>query len=101
MENVLIALSVASNAFYSTFALQFEPLANQATFGQLKIKQFEDAVNIPLVELKNRVGKFPTDKPTVAHRGTGCRPSIGSSIIQNALKNPKGLDMKSYFMVLK
>ncbi|MFD2203004.1 MBL fold metallo-hydrolase [Shivajiella indica] len=59
-------------------------------------KVFDSAINIPLPELKDRVGEIPTDKPIVVHCGTGYRSAAGSSIIQNALKNVEVLDMSSF-----
>ena len=58
-----------------------------------KGKVFENAINIPLPELMERAGEIPTDKPIVVHCGTGYRSAAGSSIIHNALKNMKVLDM--------
>lgn len=56
-------------------------------------KIFENAINIPLPELMDRVGEIPTDKPIVVHCGTGYRSAAGSSIIYNAIKDAKVLDM--------
>ncbi|RZS98007.1 MBL fold metallo-hydrolase [Cecembia calidifontis] len=64
-------------------------------------KIFENAINIPLPELKDRIGEIPTDKPIVVHCGTGYRSAAGSSIIQNALKKSKVLDMSSHIMDYK
>lgn len=58
-----------------------------------KGKVFENAINIPLPELMDRVGEIPTDKPVVVHCGTGYRSAAGSSIIFNALRNVQILDM--------
>jgi hydroxyacylglutathione hydrolase len=58
-----------------------------------KGKVFENAINIPLPELMDRVSEIPTDKTIVVHCGTGYRSAAGSSIIHNALKNMKVLDM--------
>ncbi|WP_373495624.1 rhodanese-like domain-containing protein [Aquiflexum sp.] len=60
-----------------------------------KEKVFKNAINIPLSELMERTDEIPTDKPVVVHCGTGYRSAIGSSIIQNELKNVKVLDMGS------
>ncbi|SMD45845.1 Glyoxylase, beta-lactamase superfamily II [Aquiflexum balticum DSM 16537] len=60
-----------------------------------KGKVFENAINIPLPELMDRLDEIPTDKPVVVHCGTGYRSAAGSSIIQNGLKNVKVLDMSA------
>jgi hydroxyacylglutathione hydrolase len=64
-------------------------------------KVFETAINIPLSELRDRTGEIPTDKPIVVHCGTGYRSAAGSSIIHNALKNTKVLDMSSFIIEYK
>lgn len=60
-----------------------------------KGKVFENAINIPLPELMDRLGEIPTDKPVVVHCGTGYRSAAGSSIIQNGLKHVQVLDMSA------
>jgi hydroxyacylglutathione hydrolase len=60
-----------------------------------KGKVFENAINIPLPELMDRLGEIPTDKPVVVHCGTGYRSAAGSSIIQNGLKHVRVLDMSA------
>lgn len=57
-------------------------------------KVFENAVNIPLPELRERVGEVPTDKPIVVHCAGGYRSAAGASIIKSALnENAKVLDL--------
>ena len=46
---------------------------------------FEGAINIPLQELRDRVGELPTDKPVVVHCAGGYRSAIGSSLLHGAL----------------
>lgn len=60
-----------------------------------KGKVFENAINLPLPELMDRLGEIPTDKPVVVHCGTGYRSAAGSSIIQNGLKHVQVLDMST------
>lgn len=66
-------------------------IRNEGEYADGKI--FESAINIPLSELLDRVGEIPTDKPIVVHCGTGYRSAAGSSIIFNAIKDAKVLDM--------
>jgi glyoxylase-like metal-dependent hydrolase (beta-lactamase superfamily II)/rhodanese-related sulfurtransferase len=48
---------------------------------------FENAINIPLPELKERISEIPLNKPIVVHCAGGYRSAAGSSIINNALGN--------------
>lgn len=48
-------------------------------------KVFENAVNIPLYELRERVGEVPIDKPIVVHCAAGYRSAVGSSILESAI----------------
>lgn len=46
-------------------------------------KIFKNAINIPLPELRNRVGEIPADKPVVVHCAGGYRSAAASSIIDS------------------
>jgi glyoxylase-like metal-dependent hydrolase (beta-lactamase superfamily II)/rhodanese-related sulfurtransferase len=48
---------------------------------------FENAVEIPLPELRERVHEIPTDKPIVVHCAGGYRSAAGASIIKNHLNS--------------
>ena len=48
-------------------------------------KIFENAIAIPLAELRNRVNEIPTNKPIVVHCAGGYRSAAGSSLIQSTL----------------
>lgn len=54
---------------------------------------FDDALLIPLPELRERVGEIPADKPVLVHCAGGYRSAAGTSIIQNALPNTPVLDL--------
>ncbi len=62
---------------------------------EVKIKKvFENAINIPLPELRERVGEIPTDRPIVVHCAGGYRSAAGASIIKMLLGAPaKVLDL--------
>jgi hydroxyacylglutathione hydrolase len=45
---------------------------------------FENAINIPLPELRERATEIPFNKPIIVHCAGGYRSAAGSSIIQNA-----------------
>lgn len=49
-------------------------------------KIFGSSINIPLYELRERVGEIPTDKPIVVHCAGGYRGAAGTSIIKDLLK---------------
>lgn len=50
-------------------------------------KVFENAINIPLPELRERIGEVPTDKPIVVHCAGGYRSAAGASIIKGQLND--------------
>lgn len=56
-------------------------------------KFFENAMNIPLHELRERAKEVPTDKPIVVHCAAGFRSAVGSSILQGKLKNASVYDL--------
>lgn len=51
-------------------------------------KIFEHAINIPLPELRERVGELPTGKPIIVHCAGGYRSAAGASIIKGLLGTP-------------
>jgi glyoxylase-like metal-dependent hydrolase (beta-lactamase superfamily II) len=56
-------------------------------------KFFEQAINIPLPRLRERVQEIPTDKLVVVHCAGGYRSAAGSSIVEAALPEVKVLDL--------
>lgn len=56
-------------------------------------KIFNDALNIPLHQLRERATEIPTDKPIVVHCAGGYRSAAGSSIIAQQIANVPVLDM--------
>lgn len=46
-------------------------------------KIFENAINIPLSELKDKIKAIPTNKPIVVHCASGYRSAIGVSLIKS------------------
>lgn len=54
---------------------------------------FENAIEIPLNELRERADEVPADKPIVVHCAGGYRSSAGSSILENKLGNTKIFDL--------
>lgn len=56
--------------------------------GEIKEKRFfENTLDIPLYELRERIAEIPTGKPIVVHCAGGYRSAAGVSIIKNALNN--------------
>ncbi|MFT2009917.1 MBL fold metallo-hydrolase [Pontibacter sp. 13R65] len=56
-------------------------------------KYFENAINIPLPELRERATEIPTGKPVVIHCAAGYRSAAGSSIVEAALPQALVLDL--------
>jgi len=56
-------------------------------------KFFENALTIPLHELRERTGEIPTEKPIVVHCAGGYRSAAGSSIVANYLDNVRVYDL--------
>ncbi|KAA9332828.1 MBL fold metallo-hydrolase [Adhaeribacter soli] len=56
-------------------------------------KFFENALTIPLPELRERAKEVPADKPVVVHCAGGYRSAAGSSILEKALPDTKVLDL--------
>lgn len=56
-------------------------------------KYFDNAINIPLHELRERVSEVPADKPVVVHCEGGYRSATGSSIIEKALPEIVAYDL--------
>ncbi|OGX88733.1 MBL fold metallo-hydrolase [Hymenobacter glacialis] len=54
---------------------------------------FANAINLPLPELRERVGEIPAGKPVVVHCAGGYRSAAGSSIVAPALPDTKVLDL--------
>lgn len=63
-------------------------------------KLFDQAMSIPLPELRERAGEIPTDKPVVVHCAGGYRSAAGSSILENMLP-VKVMDMSEAVTALK
>lgn len=56
-------------------------------------KAFDNAINIPLHELRENVNEIPTDKPIVVHCAAGYRSATGSSIIANSIDQVSVFDL--------
>ncbi|RFP63674.1 MBL fold metallo-hydrolase [Hymenobacter lapidiphilus] len=52
---------------------------------EAKERLFENALVIPLPELRERTAEIPTDKPVLVHCAGGYRSAAGASIVQAAL----------------
>lgn len=61
---------------------------------EVKVKKiFENAINIPLNDLRNSLDEIPTDKPLVVHCAGGYRSAAGSSILEKELESSKVYDL--------
>ncbi len=56
-------------------------------------KFFDNAINLPLNDLRNSISKIPLDKPIVVHCAGGYRSAAGSSIIHKELPDNVVLDL--------
>ena len=56
-------------------------------------KKIDNAINIPLPELRERVGEIPQGKPIAVHCAGGYRSAAGASIIKNKLRDQTIMDM--------
>lgn len=56
-------------------------------------KFFDNAISIPLNELRDSENQIPTEKPIVVHCAGGYRSAAGSSIISNLKKETKVYDL--------
>ncbi len=54
---------------------------------------FDNAINIPLPELRERAGEIPTGKPVVVHCAGGYRSAAGSSIVAPELDGTQVFDL--------
>ena len=66
-------------------------IRNEGEVAEAKI--FEDAVAIPLNELRNRANELPEGKPFMVHCAGGYRSAAGSSILENKFKDAKVYDL--------
>ena len=60
---------------------------------EAKTPIFDNALLIPLPELRERTHEIPTDKPVLIHCASGYRSAAGTSIVQAALPNAEVLDL--------
>ena len=60
---------------------------------ETKVPVFENALLIPLPELRERAHEIPTDKPILVHCAGGYRSAAGASIVQAALPGAQVLDL--------
>lgn len=66
-------------------------IRNKSEVSQGKI--FENAINIPLHELRDSKENIPTNKPIVVHCAGGYRSAAGSSILENMLDHVPVFDL--------
>ncbi|MDO7852577.1 MBL fold metallo-hydrolase [Hymenobacter convexus] len=60
---------------------------------EAKTPVFDNALVIPLPELRERAHEIPTDKPVLIHCAGGYRSAAGASIVQAALPGAQVLDL--------
>ena len=60
---------------------------------ETKVPVFDNALAIPLPELRERAHEIPTNKPVLVHCAGGYRSAAGTSIVQAAFPNAEVLDL--------
>lgn len=96
-------LTLDDSSFESTEKIDlsdFKNKPNQYTIIDIRNKSeveegkfFENAISIPLNELRDSENQIPTEKPIVVHCAGGYRSAAGSSIISNLKNNAKVYDL--------
>ncbi|UAB74907.1 rhodanese-like domain-containing protein [Mesoflavibacter sp. SCSIO 43206] len=96
-------LTLDDSSFESTEKIDlsdFKNNPNQYTIIDIRNKSeveegkfFENAISIPLNELRDSENQIPTEKPIVVHCAGGYRSAAGSSIISNLKNNAKVYDL--------
>ena len=71
---------------YTIVDIRNQSETNEGTF-------FENAITIPLHELRERATEIPTDKPIVVHCAGGYRSAAGSSIVARELNQVAVYDL--------
>lgn len=66
-------------------------IRNESELAEGKI--FDNAIGMPLNDLRNRADDLPKDKPFVVHCAGGYRSAAGSSILENKFKDQKVFDL--------
>ena len=66
-------------------------IRNKSEFNENKF--FDNAINLPLNELRNSIDKIPTNKPIVIHCAGGYRSAAGYSIVSKEIKNTPVFDL--------
>ena len=96
-------LTLDDSSFESTEKIDlsdFKNNPNQYTIIDIRNKSeveegkfFDNAISIPLNELRDAENQIPTEKPIVVHCAGGYRSAAGSSIISNLKNNAKVYDL--------
>ncbi|MCP4053085.1 MAG: MBL fold metallo-hydrolase [Mesoflavibacter sp.] len=96
-------LTLDDSSFESTEKIDlsdFKNNPNQYTIIDIRNKSeveegkfFDNAISIPLNELRDSENQIPTEKPIVVHCAGGYRSAAGSSIISNLKNNAKVYDL--------
>ncbi|MDT0645812.1 rhodanese-like domain-containing protein [Zunongwangia sp. F260] len=74
-------------------------IRNESELAEGKI--FDNAIGIPLNELRDRANELPDNKPFVVHCAGGYRSAAGSSILENRFKNQKVFDLSEAIQEFK
>ena len=102
-SNVLSVLTLSSNKHQESSNFNVEEFKkNTANYTIVDIRNasevsegkiFDDALAIPLHELRENVAKIPTEKPIVVHCAGGYRSAAGASILEKELQTKNVFDL--------
>jgi hydroxyacylglutathione hydrolase len=85
-------LTMADTADVVSHPDQYTIVDVRNTYEAEGINHFANAINIPLPELRDRIGEIPTGKPIVVHCAAGYRSAAGSSIVAAAIPGAQVYD---------
>ncbi|MDR5589955.1 MBL fold metallo-hydrolase [Christiangramia sp. SM2212] len=100
LKAVVTLGSDVSNSMEEIDVEDFKKYMNNYTIVDIRNKSevaegkiFEDAIAVPLNELRERSTEIPSHKPVVVHCAGGYRSAAGSSILDNKFENTKVYDL--------
>lgn len=80
-DNIAETLAIADTADVIDHSNNYTVVDVRNTYEAEGLNHFDNAINIPLPELRDRINEIPTDKPIVVHCAAGYRSAAGSSIV--------------------
>ena len=91
-DNIAETLAIADTADVIDHSNNYTVVDVRNTYEAEGLNHFDNAINIPLPELRDRINEIPTDKPIVVHCAAGYRSAAGSSIVAAAIPGAQVFD---------